>query len=148
MDWQNQPKTEEKTMKKFFLCPTFLAAIFCISLLFSCTASTHSYVEKQRPSLPDNQHVTVFGLSDMPPANSQTIGFISTGVYGMMGFCGYNESMGKAIKECRKLGGNALKITSVGEPDLFHSCYRIQATALYINESPPQGQYQYPPQGQ
>jgi hypothetical protein len=112
----------------------FLLILVTILFFGGCASTVSSYIERQMPSLPDNQHITVFGLSDTPPVNSQNIAFISIGDSGFSVNCSYSEVVDTAVQECRRLGGNALKITSITEPDFFGStCYRISATALYIN---------------
>jgi S1-C subfamily serine protease len=104
-----------------------------VFLFFGCASIVNTTISKKLPSLANDVNVTVYGLYDNVPVTSQNIGSIRIGDSGFSVNCGWNRVIETAVTECRKLGGNALKITSISEPDFFSTCYRITAYVLYID---------------
>jgi hypothetical protein len=87
------------------------------------------------PPLPKDHPVTVYELWDTLPRNHRIIGSINIGDSGFSVNCGWDAVLERALNECRKMGGNALKLVSVIEPSWESSCYRITAHALYISST-------------
>ncbi len=111
-----------------------IIALFLLTLFIAGCASTirTTYTTKYSPT-PINEPIIVYGLNDEVPANSQNIGTIKIGDSGFSVDCGWNQVIKKAKNECRKIGGNGIKLISVYEPDFSSTCYRITA---YVIKSP------------
>lgn len=108
--------------------------LFWLTLLLAGCASTvrTTYSTKYSPT-PISEPIIVYGLNDAVPANAQNIGTIKIGDSGFSVACGWNQVIEKAKNECRKIGGNGIKLISVYEPDFSSTCYRITA---YVLKSP------------
>lgn len=110
-----------------------ISAILLTIILFGCASIVSTTHTTYFPPTPTSEPVTVYGLNDAIPANVKNIGTIKIGDSGFSVDCGWNQVIEKAKNECRKIGGNGIKLISVYEPDIISSCYRITA---YILRSP------------
>jgi hypothetical protein len=111
----------------------FITLLLLILFLAGCASTVRTtYTSKFSPT-PISESVIVYGLNDAVPANSQNIGTIKIGDSGFSANCGWNQVIEKAKNECRKIGGNGIKLVSVYEPSYSSTCYRITA---YVLRSP------------
>lgn len=109
--------------------------LFAVSVILTGCASTIKTTHTSNfPPTPNTEQIIVYGLNDAVPASSQNIGTIKIGDSGFSVGCGWDQVIEKAKNECRKIGGNGLKLISVYEPDFSSTCYRITA---YVFKSPP-----------
>jgi len=113
-------------MKIFSIITLFLLTLFLVGC--ASTIST-TYTTKYSPT-PTSEPIIVYGLNDSVPANTQKIGTIKIGDSGFSVDCGWNQVIEKAKNECRKIGGNGIRLVSISKPDLTSTCYRITAYAL------------------
>ena len=58
---------------------------------------------------------------------------VSVGEGGMTMKCGYDDVIIAAQKKARNVGGDAIQIVQLKEPDLFSSCYNLIANVLVVN---------------
>ena len=109
-------------------------SFFLLTLILVGCASTvrTTYTTKHSPT-PIDEPIIVYGLNDAMPSNTQNIGTIKIGDSGFSANCGWTQVIEKAKNECRKIGGNGIKLVSVYEPDFSSTCYRITA---YVLKSP------------
>ena len=115
----------------------FLIFILAAGLsLSSCSPqlSTKIINDNYRNSIPSNEAVVVYTILMDEPEDALLIGSIDIGDSGFTVNCGRERIMELAKEEARKMGANAVKITSFKEPDLESSCYRVTAMALVIDK--------------
>lgn len=116
-------------MKKINLVPLILLTL----LLSGCASTIRTTSTSNYPPTPNNEPIIVYGLNDAIPSNTKNIGTIKIGDSGFSIDCGWNQAIEKAKRECRRIGGNGIKLVSVYEPDFSSTCYRITA---YVIRSP------------
>ncbi|HNY02352.1 MAG TPA: hypothetical protein PKG48_07190 [Bacteroidales bacterium] len=101
-------------------------------LLGSCAPKVTTFVTKTYPPANPRQRVMVYGLREPVPEKAEQLGGLKIGDTGFSMDCSLETVIAKAQEEARKVGGNALKITSHTPPDLFSSCHRISAVILRV----------------
>lgn len=111
-----------------------LSILLHILFLVGCASTINTTYSVKYPPTPAGTPITVFGLNDEAPTNSKIIGTIKIGDSGFSVNCGWDQVIEKAKKESRKIGGNAIKIETIEEPDYYSTCYRIKASILKIPE--------------
>ena len=116
-------------MKTINLVPLILLTF----LLSGCASTIRTTSTSYYSPTPDNEPIIVYGLNDAIPPNAKNIGTIKIGDSGFSVDCGLNQVIEKAKRECRRIGGNGIKLVSVYEPDFGSTCYRITA---YVIRSP------------
>ena len=110
-----------------------LVGIVILTLFTSCASTIRTTQNANYQATPSSVPIVVYGLNENPPANAQNIGTIKIGDSGFSVDCGWNKVLEKAKNESRKIGGNAIKLISVNEPDYSSTCYRLTA---YVLRSP------------
>jgi hypothetical protein len=103
-----------------------------ILFLTSCSAKLTSSLQKTYAPLDYKEEVVVIQLGEETPPNAEKLGTIKVGDSGFSTNCDYAVVIEKAKTESRKVGGNALKITSHKTPDIWSSCHRITAEVLKV----------------
>ncbi|MBT3748109.1 MAG: trypsin-like serine protease [Bacteroidetes bacterium] len=109
-----------------------LALIFLIELFTGCTSTVSTTRTTSLPPTPASEQIIVYGLNDAIPPNAKNIGMIKIGDSGFSIDCGWDQVLESAKLECRKIGGNAIKLASINEPDIMSTCYRITAYAMRL----------------
>ena len=104
--------------------------LFITALLCGCAASVSSSRLKSYQPTPQYQNIDVYGQFDNISRENEIIGTIEYDDTGFSLNCGYSDMLKSFIKETRKIGGNAVKITTVKNPDLLSTCYRGTANVL------------------
>ena len=99
--------------------------IFC-----GCAASVSSSKLKSHQPTPEYQNIDVYSQYDNISREHEIIGTIEYDDTGFSLSCSYSDMVKSFIKETRKMGGDAVKITTVKNPDLWSTCYRGSANAL------------------
>jgi hypothetical protein len=111
-----------------------IVPLILMTLLFGgCASTIRTTSTSYYPPSPNNEPIIVYGLNDAIPSNAKNIGTIKIGDSGFSADCGWNQVIEKAKRECRRIGGNGIKLVSVYEPDFSSTCYRITA---YVIRSP------------
>jgi S1-C subfamily serine protease len=109
--------------------------LYLIAFLFfvGCASTVSTTNNANFPSTPINEPVHIFGLSDLIPTSAKEIGTVKIGDSGFSVDCGYERVIELAKVECRRIGGNALKIIRLNHPDGYSTCYRLSAYILRID---------------
>jgi len=101
-------------------------------VVFSCAPAATISTTKKYPPLPKTERIFVFGLNDATPTGSENLGTIKIGDSGLSVGCSFDNVVNLAREKARDVGGNAIKLLSVQEPDFGSTCYRISATILRL----------------
>lgn len=111
----------------------FVLLIGCLVIFSSCAPKISTTIGKNYSALDYREAVTVFGIQDPVPTNSEELGIVKVGDTGFSTNCGWDVVMDKAKMEARKIGGNAIKITDHKPPSIMgSSCHRITAKILKV----------------
>lgn len=113
----------------------YIWLIIVTGSLVSCSTSMRTSRLVDLPPTPSTQPIPVYGLNDQLLGDFQNIGSITITDSGFSVNCGYDAVISKAQQECRKLGGNCIKLTSITEPNIRSTCYQITAMALRMPEA-------------
>jgi len=111
----------------------FYLIIGSILFLTSCSAKLTSSMQRTYAPLDYKEEVRVFELGEEVPPNAEKLGTIKVGDSGFSTNCDYAVVIEKAKTESRKVGGNALKITTHKTPDVWSTCHRITAEVLKVD---------------
>lgn len=107
--------------------------IGCVLILNACTPKISTTISKNYSALDYREEVTVLGIHDHVPADSEELGVVKIGDSGFSTDCGWDIVIDKAKIEARKVGGNAIKITNHIPPSpMGSSCHRITAKILKV----------------
>ena len=106
-----------------------------IGLCCACSPKVKTSVSKKYDPLDYRQDVVVYALKETKPASAELLGTVKVGDAGMTSKCGYNVMLEEARMAARKMGGNAIKITSHKAPDFMSTCHRITAEILKIGDA-------------
>jgi V8-like Glu-specific endopeptidase len=117
-------------MKKISII--FLTTSFM--LFFGCGSSVITVVNRAYTSLSENELVTLYELNKPLPYGTEEIGSVKIGDSGVSLNCGWDSVIETAKNASRKMGGNAIKVVSVQEPDPISTCYRIVAKIYRLPE--------------
>jgi len=119
-------------MKTLRFTLTFCATI----ILLGCSSTVKTTRTNYNYSpIPSSEPIIVYGLKDSMPTNSQQIGTVRIGDSGFSTNCGWEQTLEKAKKACRKMGGNGIQLIAVAEPNFWLStCYRIYVYVWRIPE--------------
>jgi hypothetical protein len=114
-----------------------LTAFACITLLLSSCAPAVKYqpLKTGFKSKSPTEEVLLFAQYDDVPSVYEVIGSVSVGDSGFTLKCGLTDVIEVAKKRAREVGGDAIRLIVVTEPDLLSSCYRITAEVLIRRES-------------
>ena len=106
---------------------------FLVMSLSSCGPAIKytSYGQTQTPT-PANQPVKVYEINQELPSGVVVLGELTVGDSALTFPCGYDTMRRKAQEEARKVGGNAIQIISVQNPDIVSSCYRFKVKILAV----------------
>jgi hypothetical protein len=112
----------------------FVLSISLTFILLSCSSPVYKSYKTtgvKYPATSQSVPVTVFDVTEAIPPGYQNIGTVRIGDSGWSVNCGYNAVLLKATNACRKMGGTALKIVTITEPDFIGTtCYRLFAYVL------------------
>lgn len=111
--------------------PFLLYAVLFL-LLSGCSPKISTVLTKEYPTLSYTEKVTVLGLEENQPENSEILGEVKVRDTGFSTKCNYEVALDKAKLEARNIGGNAIKITRHKKPDLWSTCHRLDALILRI----------------
>lgn len=107
--------------------------IGCVLFLSSCSPKVSTSISKKYETLDYREEVHIFGIKDAVPANAEVLGQMKIGDSGFTTNCGWDVVISLAKSEARKIGGNAIKITSHKPPSAMGStCHRITANILKV----------------
>jgi len=112
----------------------YLHFLFLTLLIYACAPKVKTTSLKKYEPLDYRQEVIIYGLQENKPEISELLGTVKVGDAGMTSKCGYNTVLEEARMAARKMGGNALKITSHKTPDFMSTCHRITAEVLKVGE--------------
>ena len=112
--------------------------ISCI-LLWSCGPKKEIKTISEHPPLNYNEMVRIFAFEDRFPDGGKVLGVVKLGDNGMFSSgCTYEDVVGIAEMEARKIGANAIKITEHKKPGFWNgSCHSITAILIRIDEETP-----------
>lgn len=110
-----------------------ISKLIIILILFGCASTVRTTSVTNYPPTPISEPIVVYGLNDLVPMDAKNIGTIKISDSGFSVDCGWNHVIEEAKNECRSIGGNAIKLITVNEPDFSSTCYRITA---YVLRSP------------
>ncbi len=110
-----------------------LLLVVTIILLGSCSPKVETNLIKNYNALDYNEEVLVIGLNEERPKKSEFLGLITIKDSGFTTKCSYKDVLNEAKLEARKIGGNAIKITTHRPPSVGSSCHRITADILRID---------------
>ena len=107
--------------------------ILVIGVLIQCAPTVnYSAINTSRPYKHSNQPMFVYDVGQQIPANSVILGVISTSDTGFSTDCGYNAVIEHIKKKARTVGGDAISILRVQNPDWSSTCYRISAAVISL----------------
>jgi len=109
-------------MKKIFF---ILSAL----ILTNCATTTSYQKYKTLPSTPESQKILIYSPTEKPEQEYLVIGTASFNKDEETFICDYSEMTGYFVDACRYIGGDAVMITEMQEPDLT-SCYRGSANII------------------
>ena len=111
-----------------------LLSIFTILVLTSCNAKVSTMISKTYPTENQSEEISVLEWDETIPKDAEVIGMVKVGDSGFTGTskCTYHAVIEKAKEEARKIGGNAIKITSHRSPGWHSTCHTITADILRI----------------
>ena len=115
-----------------------LVVVFASAMLLLCSCAPSVSYRSVRAGLEPKsgtEEVLVFTEFEEIPFSYEIIGNVSVGDAGLTLVCGYSDVIEVAKKRAREAGGDAIKLTSVTNPDLWSSCYRISAAVLLLGDS-------------
>jgi hypothetical protein len=106
-------------------------------LTFSaCAPKVTTSISNRHDTLGYRDEVLVFGVKDSVPDNSEVLGTVKIGDSGFTTDCGWDEVVGLAKLEARKVGGNGIKIAKHAPPNIFTgTCHRITANILRVQNA-------------
>jgi hypothetical protein len=111
--------------------------VFLIGFLLvldACAPKVTTSVSKKYPMLDYREEVSVFGLHDSIPANTEIFGTVKVGNSGFSTDCSLETVIDKAKIAARKVGGNAIKITKHSPPSVWrNSCHKIKVYILKVD---------------
>lgn len=110
----------------------FSLMLICLWAIESCAPAVTSSISKTYPSLSATESVFVYGLNDNLPSGYEVLGNIKIGDTGFSTGCSFDAVVQTAQNKARNVGGNAIKIMSIREPDMSSTCYRITAAVLKL----------------
>jgi tetratricopeptide (TPR) repeat protein len=101
----------------------------------SCAPSVRyrGYVSNYEPKPPGTPIIIYLGSENVPEEH-QVLGAIR--IDDDSGFsvnCDWGDVVEMAKEKARKVGGDAIQMTSIKEPDFWSTCYRITANVIKIN---------------
>jgi hypothetical protein len=109
--------------------------LLLLGLLASCAPAVSTRIVKTYPALKSADDVKLIELDAKAPPQAEVIGSVYIGDNGMSANCNYAAVTAIAKEEARKIGGNAIKITSHRYPDIVSSCHQISASILKIDSN-------------
>ncbi len=116
----------------------YFVAFLSITLFFTaCGPSVNATLNKSvsYPVIDHKQDIVVLSLYIDIPKEAIVIGKIKISDSGFSTDCDYQTAIERAKLEARKAGGNAIKITSHKQPDIWSTCHRITADILRIEDT-------------
>lgn len=119
----------KKTKLQIVICT------FCIWAFISCQPLVHTHVSKSKSVLDYREKVQIFSKEQSLPEAFEVLGYVEINDNGFTLQCDYGYVIYLAQMEARKLGGNALRITSHRTPNFWNSCHRITADILRIDNT-------------
>lgn len=109
-----------------------VALLLCSILLTACGYNIQATSTKRLPPKSDLYEVGVLGLNEGIPneylSQVESIGAVYVGDTAFGPVMGFNEVVALAQTECRKMGGDFIKLTEVKYPDLSSTNFRVRAT--------------------
>lgn len=106
-------------------------------ILMSCGYNVQTSPTRHYPAKSELEEVFVLGPNDNIPNEYidqvERIGEIRIGDTGITLNQGLEYVVNLAIKECRRIGGDFIKITELRTPDLLSDTYRIRASVYRFN---------------
>ncbi len=99
-------------------------------LLCGCSASISSSSLKSYSPTPYSQNIDVYNQYDIIQKETELVGTIEYDDTGFSLNCDYSNMISSFIEEARKMGGDAVKIVTMKEPDRRSTCYRGSANVL------------------
>ncbi len=104
-------------------------------LILSCNLKSTVLVMKRQPALDEKAAFIIFGLDDSVNFESKDIvGDIDVKDTGFSFNCSYEDAVEMIEQRAREMGANAFKIYKHKQPDIWSSCHRIRAKALYLED--------------
>lgn len=76
--------------------------------------------------------IMVVAQNDTSAIEGTSTGTVKFTDKGFKSRCSYVDAMSNIVYQCRKEGGNLVKIVSIKQPDMWSSCYRITAKAYKV----------------
>lgn len=117
-------------MKNFYNI-ILLLLVICLSAC-SPHVSISMYPGKSYEVVPDGIPIDVYRTTDMIRDNYEKIGEIRIGDTGFTTDCSLDKVTSDAMDKCRQMGGNAIIITKLKEPDEWSTCWRMQADVIRV----------------
>ncbi|MCP4580606.1 MAG: hypothetical protein GY839_03255 [candidate division Zixibacteria bacterium] len=104
-------------------------------VLSSCGAAVkYSAIQPGRSTGSTDMEIAVYGLDDFPPDNYTVLGLITIDDTMFTVNCGYDKVISIAVEKAREVGGDAVRILDIDEPDIISTCYRISAEIIMFND--------------
>jgi hypothetical protein len=119
-----------------FYCKSLLYCSFLlIMLILGCDLKSTISVIKRHPALDEKAAFIIFGLDDSIKFEIKDIvGDIDVKDSGFSFDCSYEDAIEMVEKKAREMGANAFKIYKHKQPDIWSSCHRIKAKALFLED--------------
>jgi hypothetical protein len=108
-------------------------------LLFGCTSQMRIVVVRsgaQQEFAPKlrGHDIKVLELDDSLPRDAIFIAKLEAKDTGVTIDCGYENVLAQTLAKARELGGDLIQIIQVYEPDIWSSCYRLEADVYVLPE--------------
>ena len=126
-------------MKSISKATLYICALISCFLLWSCGPKKEIKTISEHPPLSYNEEVRIFAFEDRFPDGGKVLGVVKLGDNGMFSSgCTYEDVVGIAEMEARKIGANVVKITEHKKPSFWNgSCHTITAILIRIDEEVP-----------
>jgi hypothetical protein len=123
--------------KRFPLARTACSVIALAALLSACTSQMRVVVERSEAAFdfapkPADSEVRVLEADEAVPPNELLIARMKVRDTGTTVDCGYENVLAQALAKAREIGGDLVQLTQVHPPDLWSSCYRLDADVYAV----------------
>ena len=113
----------------------FVVIVASLSILSCAPAVYFSSSGNSRDPKSSDYYIFVLPAKISLPTNAVVLGEISVTDAGMSVNCDLPDVIEKAKQRARKVGADAIQITSIREPDLMSTCYWIKALAIAFDHA-------------
>ncbi|MBU2568337.1 MAG: hypothetical protein KJ967_06160 [Elusimicrobia bacterium] len=128
----------EKEVIKKFVCGVLSSFIVIVIILQGCAPALRMDLLKSYPPINYDIPIRVYSIYQPVPQDNEELGIVKIDDTGFSVNCTYKQVVEIAKEKARAVGGNAIHIIQIKEPDGWSStCYRITARILRVRTMEP-----------